>query len=355
MTVFYATLASTFIMGVYSRMVEEKDKRLGVFFAFFAMVIIVLVSGLRSNIGDTETYMYSYEQLSTFSGFAEDMKDKGFILFQLILYNINKDPQFLVFVTSVITQVCVMYGLYKYRSYYELEIYMYITCGIFLVTMNGIRQAMVGAMLFASTKLIIKGKFIPYAIIAIILSTMHSSAIIMIPIYFIARQKAWSRNTMIIIIVSIIGFVFFYELMPHVFDMIGDSSYAEYEETMMQGGGGSSLMRVIVNAVPVVLAYINRKKIEELWPESNIFVNMAIINLIFITFALYNWIFARFQLYFQFYNIVLLPFIIKNCFDRKQDRDLVYYLFILCYFGFFYYEQVIGKVGLGYRSKYFSL
>lgn len=352
MTVFYTTLLSTFIFGVFSRLTEKDNKNIGMFFVFFAVVIFVLVSGLRANIGDTYAYIEGYEKLAEFNGFTEDAKDIGFGVFQLILYNINTDPQFMIFVTSLITQVCILYGLYKYRSYFELEVYMYITCGIFLVTMNGVRQALVGAILFACTKLIVDGKFISYAIIVCILSTMHSSALIMIPIYFIARQKAWSKSTFIIIVLSTVGFLFFYEIMPHVFDMMGDSSYTEYESLMMEEGQGSSLMRVIVNAVPVILAFIGRDKLKENWPESNIFINMSLINLIFITFALYNWIFARFQLYFQFYNIVLLPYIIKSCFNDRKQRDLVYYIFLLCYFGFFYYEQVIGGVGLGYRSNF---
>lgn len=355
MTVFYTTLVSTFILGIYSRMTEIRNKRVGMMFAFFAMIIIVLVSGLRSNIGDTEPYMHSYKQLSTFSKFTEDMKDQGFILFQLILYNINQDPQFLVFVTSVITQICVMYGLYKYRSYYELEVYMYITSGAFLTVMNGIRQAMVGAILFFCTKLIIDNKFIPYAIIVLILSTMHESALIMIPVYFIARQEPWSKNTLIIIIIASIGFMFFYQLMPTFFSVLGDSSYTEYANSMMQAGIGCSFTRVLVNAIPVILSYIYRNKLKETWPESNIFINISLINLIIMAFALYHWIFARFGIYFQLYNMVLLPYIIKNCFEDKKEKRIIYYLFIVCYFVFFYYEQVIGGVGLGYRSNFFSL
>ena len=93
---------------------------------------------------------------------------------------------------------------------------------------------------------------------------------------------------------------------------------------------------------------------KEKWPESNVFVNMSLINFIFTAFGMYNWIFVRFQLYFQYYNIVLIPYIIKNCIKDRSVRDLIYYLFIVCYFIFFYYEQVIGGVGLGYRSNFIN-
>ena len=350
MTVFYTTLGTTFFLAICSRL--SRDKRFGWLMIFLVALTFILVAGLRKNIGDTESYIYSYKQLGDFTGFLQNDKDKGFTYFQLFLYNINKDPQFLIFITSLITQGSIIYTLGRYRSYFELEVYMYITCGAFLVSMNGIRQAMVGALLFLCTDLISKKKFIPYCIIVLILSTMHSSALIMIPIYFIVRKEAWSKTTFMVIGIAMICFLFFNKLMPGFFDLLQNSSYAEYEDIISQKGGGASFMRVLVNSVPVILAYIKRDKLKELWPESSIFINMAIINLIFITFALYNWIFARFQIYFQLYNIVLIAYVIKNCFNQRSMRDFVYYCFIICYFIFFYYEQVIGKVGLGYLSDY---
>lgn len=350
MTVFYTTLGTTFFLAICSRL--SRDKRFEWLMIFLVALIFILVAGLRLNIGDTGTYMHSYSELGNFNEFISNSKDKGFNYFQLFLYNINKDPQFLIFMTSLITQGSIIYTLGKYRSYFELEVYMYITCGAFLVSMNGIRQAMVGGLLFLCTELINKNRFIPYCIIVLILSTMHYSALIMIPIYFIVRREAWSKTTFIVIGIAMICFLFFHQLMPGFFDLLQNSSYSEYEDIISQKGGGSSFMRVLVNSVPVILAYIKRDKLKELWPESSIFINMAIINLIFITFALYNWIFARFQIYFQLYNIVLIAYVIKNCFNQRSMRDFVYYCFIICYFIFFYYEQVIGKVGLGYLSDY---
>lgn len=353
MTVFYTTLLSTYLLALSARKFGKIHKINEIAFTIIIIIIFILISGLRSNIGDTGAYKHSYTLLGNFNGFTPEMKDKGFTTFQLVLYNINSDPQFFIFITSLITQFFNIYTLSKYKNYFELQVYMYITSGYFLVTMNGIRQAMVASLLFASTKLIIKGKFIPYALIAIVLSQLHSSALIMIPVYFIVRQKAWSKETKIIIILASIGFLFFYQLMPHIFDALGDSSYAEYEETLMNGGGGSSFMRVIVNSVPVILSYMKRDKLKDKWEYSNIFVNMSLINLIIIVFGLYNWIFVRFSMYFQLYNFVLLPYIIKECFESRKERDLIYYSFMVCYFIFFYYEQVIGGVGLGYKSNYF--
>ena len=354
MTVFYTTLLSTYLLGISSRKFKRIDKKLEPIIVAVIILIFILVAGLRCNIGDTGAYIQGYENLANFNGFTEDSADKGFTIFSLFLYNISPDPQLLIFASSLIIQFFNLHTLYRYKenNYFELEVYMYITSGCFLVTMNGMRQAIAGALLFALTHLIIKGKFIPYAILVYIISSIHASAIIMIPVYFICREEAWSKKTQMIIVLASIGFLFFYQLMPAIFDAMGDSTYTVYEGTMTEANVGASPIRFIVNAVPIVLAYWKKDRIKEVWPESNVFVNMSLMNCIVMAFSLYNWIFARFQIYFQLYNFVLLPFIIKNCFIRKE-RDLVYYCFIVCYFIFFYYEQVIGGNGLGYKSNFF--
>ena len=95
---------------------------------------------------------------------------------------------------------------------------------------------------------------------------------------------------------------------------------------------------------------IKRDELKEAWPESNLFVNMSVINLIIMVFSLFNWIFARFSFYFQIYTFILLPFIIVKLFE-KRERGLVYYGFIVCYLLFF----LIEENGLIYKSNFIGV
>src|SRR3954453_17514114 len=63
---------------------------------FIAMFSLVMVSGLRNNIGDTYFYMHSYTLLNDQS--IKDIKlegDFGFNILQLFLYQVSDDPQLL--------------------------------------------------------------------------------------------------------------------------------------------------------------------------------------------------------------------------------------------------------------------
>ena len=345
MGAFYFTIITTYLSGYVSR-ISKNRKCLSVFYVFLIFFVIFLMSAFRNDIGDTFQYKHSYSLLNNYKFSTEG--DWGFGLFQYILYNINTDPQFLIIITSLITVGFNVYNLYHYCSYMELEIYMYITSGYFTTTMNGIRQSMLAAVVFTFTRIIEKEKTMLFIIAVILASPFHQSVLILIPVYFIVKQEAWSKTTVAVIIISCIGFMGFSTIFPALLEALEDTNYGYYaNQTDM---GGSSFMRVIVNAVPVVLAYIKRKELKESWPKSNIFVNMALINVIFVAFGMYNWIFNRFTIYFQLYNFVLIPYIIQNCFKGKEKR-LLYFGFMLCYFGFFYYEQVIG-LNMQYNSKY---
>lgn len=347
MATMYATLISTFILSLISRLANDKKYRfLAIFWMLIAATILIVFSGFRTgSIGDTGMYMHSYGLYASDPSTVKFDRDPGFVILNLILIQFSNNPQTLVVITSLIVNLFNMIVFYKYSSYLELQVYIYIAAGYLTVTMNGMRQCLAAAILFIFNSLIIKGKFKLYLSIVLIVSTIHASALIMIPVYFIVRQETWSKKVVIMVILASIGVVFYNILSPILFKLLENTQYAGYSEF---NEGGSSLIRTIVNMIPVILAYIKRYELKEMWPESNIFVNMALINVIFVAFGMFNWIFNRFSLYMQLYNFILIPYMIRHCFKGKEKR-LLYFGVLICYFVFFYREQVIG-MNMSYSS-----
>lgn len=348
MVVFYATLISTYISYLLARIAYEKRyKSIAIMFSVIVALILIFVSGMRNGIGDTVMYMHSYKLLSQNPVIPKDGKDLGFTMISLLLIPISSDPQILVFVVALITNLLNVIMFNKYRSSLELQVYMYITAGYYTITMNGMRQCLAAALLFMCVPLIIKGNFKVYCILVIIISMFHGSALMLIPIYFIVREEAWSKKMIIFMAFGMICILLYDVVSPIFFKALESTQYAEYSG---YDEGGSSFIRVIVNAVPVILAYLKRKELKVLWPESNVFVNMSIINTMFVAAGMFNWIFNRFTIYLQLYNFILVPFIISKCFKGKEQRVL-YFSFLICYFGFFYLEQVYA-LGMGYPTNF---
>ena len=63
MTVFYTTLALTYLLGLIITLGSERYKKLKIIILLAVVSIFVIVSGTRTGIGDTYFYKHSYELL----------------------------------------------------------------------------------------------------------------------------------------------------------------------------------------------------------------------------------------------------------------------------------------------------
>ncbi|PEJ58462.1 capsular biosynthesis protein [Bacillus sp. AFS002410] len=311
------------------------------------LMSLVLISGLRSNIGDTYFYVHIYEMYNFSWDYVLSQKDIGFGILQMILKHYSDDPQIMIFTTALITNVLIVTILYNYSKIFEISMYVYITGGLFLVSMNGIRQVLAAAIAFTGIKFLMDGNWKRYILIILFASLFHQSALILIPLYFIVRFKAWSKVTIALVLLSIVIVIGYSQFSSILFSAIQETQYGGYQNF---NEGGASSIRVIVNAVPLCLAFMGRDKLREIFPKSDIVVNMTLLGFIFMLIATQNWIFARFSIYFDLYQLILISWIIMLFKDK--DKKLVYYGILVFYFMYYYYESVIS-LNIYYQSNYF--
>jgi transmembrane protein EpsG len=344
MTVLWVMLLIVFIFAFLSRYIPVNSAALGYsvirpnkLMIFLAFTCLVLVSGLRNTIGDTYFYMLTYATQDFTWEYILANKDPGFSVLQMYLKKISSDPQILIFVTALVTNLLIVITLYKYSKIIEISIYVFITSGMFIVSMNGVRQFLAASIIFWATKYLLSGKFKQYFLVVLFASTIHESALILIPIYFIVRREAWTKVTFLILTLAIFIVLGFDQFAKILFSALEDSQYGHYSNFVE---GGANKIRVLVDAVPIVIAFLGRHKLRELWPKSDIIVNMSIIGLLFMIIATQNWIFARFNIYFSLYNLILISWIVYLF--KENNRKFVYYGLLVSYLIYFYYEQVIS-------------
>jgi transmembrane protein EpsG len=316
---------------------------------FLSILSLVLISGLRNNIGDTFFYMHSYKvtdyslQKNIFSG------DFGFNILQGLLQKISSDPQILILTVALVTNLLIVVVLYKYSRMIELSLFVYIAGGMYTVSMNGIRQYLAAAIIFAATKYILNGDWKKFILVVLLASTIHQTAYIFLPIYFIVRRKAWTKSTLLLIAIGIMFSAGFNQLSGMLFKALDDTHYGQYGNISEQG---ANILRVAVTGAPLIVAFIGREKLRELWPQSDYIVNLSIMGFVFMVISTKNWIFARFDIYFGLYSLILISWIVQLF--AKQDRKLIYYVIMGCYLYYFYYEQVIS-LSIFYTSNYLKI
>ncbi|PEA20198.1 capsular biosynthesis protein [Bacillus cereus] len=338
-----AFFARYFAMPVTTGIVMLKPNRLLI---LMATTSLVLVSGFRNNIGDTYFYMHAFKVNDFNWENVQDSKNIGFSILQMILKMYTNDPQILIFITALTTNILIVAVLYKYSRMIELSLYVYIASGMYLVSMNGLRQYLAAAIIFTATKYILNGNWKKYFLIVLFASTFHQSALVLIPIYFLVRRKAWSTITFILLFIAVLIVLGFNQFAEVFFATIGDTQYGHYKDFQE---GGANIIRVAVEATPLILAFIGRHKLRELFPQSDYIVNMALLGLIFMIISTQNWIFARFSIYFGLYQLILISWVVKLF--SKKDRKFVYYSILICYFIYFVYEHII-TLGIVYKSSY---
>jgi len=338
--VYYCVLLIVFIVSHIGINDKYSSKFISKFSAVTVFIILVFVAGFRSpySIGDTPFYAYTYRLLA--SGEANlGYKDYGFTLLMKLLTGISKDPQLLIFVTSFITNLFIVIGLYKYGKPFDMGIFLYFTTMSYYVTMNGIRQSMVAAILFWAVKYVINNQWKKYFALVLLLSAFHGSAIIFIPLYFLVRKQTWNKTFWITLVAALCIALALRPMLGGIAKVLENTFYSNYGQDMLTSNLTVNKLRVLVTAVPLVLAYFVRDRMKEDWPEGDVFVYMSLLNFIFMLFSTRYLYFYRLCIYFELFNMVLLPRLLFYFEERKRLALCVYMMVLYILFSGY---QVIG-------------
>ncbi|ELC8364561.1 EpsG family protein [Clostridium perfringens] len=361
-------VAWSFLAYMYSKRVyvdvNRYENRITIAWAFIIFSVLILFIGLRSGVADTSTYIDIFNSYPTdHLGIGESLKsgdrDQGFKLISIFIkVFISEDFHVWLFILATISSIATMIPLAKYSCDFRISIFMFMTSCSFTWLLNGMRQYLVVSILFGCTILILKNKTILYILIVMLLSTLHGTALIVIPIYFIVRGKAWNKGMYLFLIFIVLAIIFknqFVEVMNFILE---DTSYGEGISVLAQTDDGANIIRIIVEAIPTIIAFIYRKKIKDIaTPIINLSINMSVVAtgfFIISKIAKSGIMLGRLPIYFSLYNLILLPWLIHNGFNKKEKR-IVLYFFTVFYLIFFYYQMNIAWGGLSYESDILNL
>ena len=354
MTILWLTLALVFAFSLTGRYFSTTSLSIpssvspNKLWVFLTALLISFVAGFRNNIGDTQFYMEGYAVNDFSWSFILQQKDMGFNIFQKLLKMYTNDPQFLILITAFITNVLIIVVFYKYARFFELGLYVYITSGAFIVSMNGVRQYLAAALVFAATSYIFNGSWKKYIAVVLFASIFHQSALIMIPIYFIVRRKAWTPATFSLLVVAVLIVFGFNKFSEILFTALKDTQYGGYQ-TFSEGG--ANIIRVFFYGFPLFFAFLSRDKLRALFPQIDIIVNLSLIGLVLMIISTQNWIFARLAIYFTLYQILLTTWVVMAF--RKKDQKLFYLSILIVFLIYFFYENVI-ILSIQYKSDYIN-
>lgn len=291
--------------------------------------IMIFQAGSRDyklSSNDTLNYEMEYimlrsvswsEIISSFNILAESYedRDKGFTVFVKTTQMIYDDFRFFLYVVAIIISVPVCILLYRFVPttagvFFAALIYESIFASFF---MTGIRQTIAMGMVYSSIPLLLKRKYIWHYLIVIIAYTIHSTALIFVPVGFLLKHM----NPKLIIRLSVLLVPFFMVFAAPIVAYVGQGTIFESYAIGSTDNMGTPVFSALVVFLTLMLSVFLRSFCVT-YPESS--------KLLIITISMScclmptSWVdsnFIRLVFFYLLFMIYVVPMMIE-CLSRKS-------------------------------------
>lgn len=316
----------------------------------FVIPFIIWAAWRTNAFGDTAAYRQQFLNApASFSNLgsylSSQTKDRGYALILVAFKTLisRSDVSFFFFIAAV-QLICLVTMYRKYSENYWLSIFLFIASTDYISWMhNGMRQFIAAAILFASIPLLIKRKYIPMLIIAALATQIHLSALIFLPFVFVINGRAWNWRTVLFIAVILVSVIFVDRVTGIITNAMEDTAYSS-EINQLINDDGANLFRVLFYSIPAVLSFAFRGNLDRANdPMINMCANLSIIGMGFYVFSYFTSgiLIGRLPIYFTLANYILIPWLIKDVFN-KESALFIQACFIGVYGFFFYYQMGIS-------------
>lgn len=310
--------------------------------AILAMGYIAFWPAIRSGIADTAAYIQAFDYQgigwdAMVKAYHEDAKAPAWSFASIFFKTfVSTNYHWWLAFIVVLSVVPIMFTLRKRSENFLYSMLLFMLMMHFTWLSNGIRQFVVAAILFACCHYVEKNKPFYWIAAILALSTIHTTVLIAIPIYWFARSQAFGKTTFLYIIGLILAAFLMTSVLGITADILANTAYSGNLEQFSEDDGVHPL-RVVIMMVPVLLAY---KKRHEINSSGDLFLNLCI-NMSMISVGLYfigvftsGIMIGRLPIYFELYNLILIPTLIEK-FYLKWRQTL--YVGIAFLYGAFFY------------------
>lgn len=306
---------------VKRKLTEDKYKKRYLALCFFQML---LIQGLRGvNVG-TDTIMYTevYNNYlhSEYYAYQFTHLEKGFQLLYSVLHRVSADEHGLLITMSAITMAGFGYFIYKNSKDVLMSTFLF-ACMFYPNSFNISRQYLALSLSINSYELIREKKYIKAALLTIVAFSIHQTSILMLVPFFIGWLKNWKAIRNILLVLSVVVFLFGGKIVAIVLPLVGKSYY------ISGAGANYSVNRLfrMTTALTVVIAtvvlYLTKRVAREDKEQMNILSGVAFVNMIFGVLYLKFEFFSRLIESMNLYILVSLPIGIHKA--RTRYRLLI--------------------------------
>lgn len=334
------------ILGVYyssnisSGSFELKRKK----YVYSIIIILILFSGLRNWAVGSDTYQYYYwfERVSLrswndiFNKFINwQSKDPFFDIFLKIFQIFSKNFQIFLMLVAIIFMSALGNFILRNTDHIRHAILAFIIYigyfyGFFSIT--GIRQTVATAFLLFSFEYIKSNRFYIFLIFVIIASLFHISALVFLPLYFIANIK----YTKLFLALSLLGFplIMYFKNQIAFFFVLTTGTEERYGYLAEQFERGGSFILTTFSIILAVFSLIIYKHAIKKNPLISRYYNTYALALFFLPLQWVHPSAGRISQYFAVIIMVWIPFLL-DVFSGTiyKQRQIIYIVVTVLFIG----------------------
>ena len=323
--VFIAIFLSAFLYN-YVFKPPKSEKYISVFNAFTLIIIASAKSIDRSPVDDIINYknlflnsrFLSYSKILN-DGLNEELKDPFFTMFAKFFNELGFSVEMWMGIIAIVFAVCFSYLTFKHSKNSWLSLVVLFALH-FSFTLTGLRQTMALAFICLAFHCILSKKPIKFTLFVLIACLFHSSAIICLPAYLIAKQKINFKQ-----VIYIVGFFIAANFAPGIIrNIIAEVAWNEQMEYYIDRTVALSWSGFIIELLILIFCLFVRNNISEEnivdKEKIDMLINCLTISVCFLSVSTVVAEAFRISLYYSIANTILIPNIIQLDINIKQKR-----------------------------------
>lgn len=228
-------------------------------------------------------------------------------LFNVIVWistRLFSNSQGLLIITGTLTVLLYFRAIKKHAQDYSFGILLLFLMGVFYNTLNGIQQCLAAGVFFAFYDFIPQKNVKGFLIVVLICCTIHNASIFLLLFYYIGNIEFKSIKSIVLSGLLAMGAVAVYRVLPSIISATG--MLTEFYDILMTGHYGVGGIRILVNLVPTILAFLVPQEAYERDSNLNTIANFSLLNAVLYFVSILDTYIARLALFTIPFNVLLL-------------------------------------------------
>ncbi|MCC8052231.1 MAG: EpsG family protein [Clostridiales bacterium] len=361
MNIYLFLFFSIIILGLFKYKTTYYGRSMDCFVTNVIGVSLFLVAALRSSNVGADTYQYcshfakiastKIADLTTYSnGYYGDI-EFGYKIYNKILSLIFTSPQTITIFNSLILVVLIMLVIRRDSVNQWLSVFLYFTFCFYQTALNLTPSSFVSYFMFLLYPFIKNRKWWKFLILTMLAMSFHTSAIFFIPLYFLSQIKVTPKRMGIVIIVGIVGTIFYSQVLPFIMMVIPTKYYSYLSPETEHYQLYVELLVYAVQLVAIIFCMFmcGTKKSRKFIDSNPTMCWTFMCETILYFFSTQSSMFSRGAFLFAPYTVIIIPKLL-NMIDSKNKKVLATFAIVL--FGVFVYIARISINNVGKTMPY---